>query len=195
MQPPNTLKMPCTYRTAFHQHTVNTRSSLKILWSTEIIRNYGLWKKSFCNTFYSGVNQPATGTAQTFNESLLRLLATVGNQCQAFHMFTHWAVQLTGKIFVLDAYGDIASSAFCNWCAVTAWKIAHESRQLGDAATIWLLKKWPGAKKQYLFYIQIQINLIPKVSAFRMFEEGLLQHTQHFRIYVDVLQGKPGNVT
>lgn len=71
-------------------------------------------KKTFCNTFYSGVNQPAIGTAQNFNESLLRLLATLGNQCQAFHMFTHRAVQLTGKIFVLNAYGDIASSAFCN---------------------------------------------------------------------------------
>lgn len=68
-------------------------------------------------------------------------------------MLTHWAVQLIGKVFVLNAYRDIASSALCKRSAVTAWKIAHADRQLGDMATIWLLKndKEPTHNTYFIF--------------------------------------------
>lgn len=96
-----------------------------------------------------------------------------------------------GKVFVLNAYGDIASSTFCKCSAVTAWKITHPGRQLGNMATIWLLKNDKEPTNNILYSNPNESR--PEVSVFRKFEEGL-QHTQIFRMYVDVLSDNPGNV-
>lgn len=99
-------------------------------------------------------------------------------------MLIRWAVQLMGKVFVLNAYRDVASNIFCKWSAVAAWKTAHPGRQLGDTATIWLLENDKEPKNNILYSNPNESH--PEVSVFIMFEEGV-QHTQIFRIYVDVL--------
>lgn len=117
--------------------------------------------------------------------SLLILLTTVFNQCKALHAHTHPAVQLIGKAFILNTHKNTASSALCKRGAVTDWKIARADRQLGDVATIWLLKN--DRSQQIMLILYSNPNKFhPKVGVFRRFEEGLY-HTQLFRIYIDIL--------
>lgn len=94
-----------------------------------------------------------------------------------------------GKVFVLNACRDSASSAFCKESAVTAWKELTET----DNLETWqlfgfffsLASRMTRSQQAIIILYSNPNESHPKASVSRMFEEDL-QHTQILRIYVGI---------